>query len=596
MNDSLFETKELSSPRLALRSLAVDRSRDRAASHLSSHSRDDRRASGLVYTPQPIVDFVLDLSRYSGVVSKGGTALLDPSCGSGFFLQTTANRIADVLVDSGVSLRTTSGRKRFVAAVERNLFGVDVDPVACEIARAAVREAVQERLQSTALPRSFFTANVLCADFLLAPEVARLAGGRFRYIVGNPPYVSTTRLSAEYKARLRDAFDSASGRIDLYTLFMERALTLLQEGGTLGFITPNKFLLSRSAMPFRQLALRQARLRTIANFSSHKVFDDAATVPCVTVLDRARRRTPVVWMECDYVRTDGQDRVEIHKRTTVSSKMLDEDSWHMIADENLRRIADAIRGERPTLSACVDRLSAGIATGRDGVFVVPDDIARELESELLHPAVRGRDVTRFTVRDSGHQMLLPYRFGEGKPVLVDIADYPKARAYLQRFRETLEARHCVRAWGKAWYDVHDPVSFNIADAAKVLVPDVADRNRFAISPDNAVPVHAVYYLVPRGRTPEVLTAILNSSLIEFLIMLEAPIVKDGFRRYRKQFLESLPLPAVSLRTSRRLEKAAADGDIPAIDDICARVWQLSKQDLKAVQAFVQSGRSAVTPG
>lgn len=91
--------------------------------------------------------------------------------------------------------------------------------------------------------------NVSCADYLLGSRpvrVSRRLAKRIDFIVGNPPYVATTRISSVYKEQLRQRFRTASGRLDLYTLFMERSLELLDDGGRMTFITPNKFLVRRS--------------------------------------------------------------------------------------------------------------------------------------------------------------------------------------------------------------------------------------------------------------------------------------------------------------------------------------------------------------
>ena len=103
--------------------------------------------------------------------------------------------------------------------------------------------------------------------------------GGFDFIVGNPPYVSATRISDSYKRALRLRFATASGRLDLYTVFIERSLSLLSKGGRLALITPDKFLISQTARALRGFIIARSSVRTIAQFRSHKVFRNAATVP-----------------------------------------------------------------------------------------------------------------------------------------------------------------------------------------------------------------------------------------------------------------------------------------------------------------------------
>jgi hypothetical protein len=242
----------------------------------------------------------------------------------------------------------------------------------------------------------------------------------------------------------------------------------------------------------------------------------------------------------------------------------------------------------PPLKAHLERLSAGIATGRDPIYILPRDVPVDVEDELLHPAVRGRDIDAFSITDPKLRMLIPYRFENGKPHLVDLSRYPRARKYLQSHRSTLEKRHCVRVWEKAWYDFHDPMPMDLGQLPKILVPDVARHNRFAYDTGSYWPVHSAYYLVPRGIEPDFLVALLNSAPIEFLIRLNAPIVKDGFSRYRKQFLEGLPIPHTTSRQRASMLRAAKARDREAMNRLAFGLFSLAPRDVKELRSFLFS--------
>ncbi len=278
--------------------MLFDDSHRRATRHLLDISADDRRGAGQVYTPAHLVDFVLERAGYAaGAALEPGT-LLDPACGCGVFLERSVAVLAARFAAAGIDPRSRGGRTEFVDAVSYSLYGVDVDVQACELARRALRSAVAAATSSL-LPADSFEDNIVEADFLLASEPAGLppaVRGGFDFVVGNPPYVSATRLDHAYKSRLRLALESASGRLDLYTLFIERSLSLLRDEGRLAFITPDKFLVSESARSLRSLVAREGAVRSVARFPSHKVFDDAATVPCVTVIER---QTPCAVSEDD---------------------------------------------------------------------------------------------------------------------------------------------------------------------------------------------------------------------------------------------------------------------------------------------------------
>jgi len=150
----------------------------------------------------------------------------------------------------------------------------------------------------------------------------------------------------------------------------------------------------------------------------------------------------------------------------------------------------------------------------------------------------------------------------------------------------LEKRHCCRVWEKVWYDVHDPVPFDLAIQAKILVPDVARSNRFAFDPGRYCPLHSTYYVIPKSIDPLYLTAVLNSKPIEFLIRLLAPVVKDGFSRYRRQFLLGLPVPQTSIAHMVDIAQAASIGDRVRVEELVTPLFGLSSGERRAIDRFL----------
>jgi hypothetical protein len=439
------------------------------------------------------------------------------------------------------------------------------------------------------LPEGFFRRNITEADFLTAPRRALLrpASEGFAYVVGNPPYVSATRISADYKERIRAGFKTAGGRLDLYTVFLERSLTLLMPGGRLAVVTPDKYLASQSARALRGFILEHGAVRTIARFRSHKVFDGAATVPCVTVVERSGQPRHVLVETCAE-KPDRHGRVVVTERARFPARSFGPSPWALVSPK-LLELARRLQGQQPALSTISIRISAGPATGCDGLYVFASDARPDLEPELLNPAVRGRDLGTFEIRDPGLSVLVPYTFANGSrsPELVDLRRYPKARAYLEAHRPVLERRHCVRVWKKRWFDLHDQVFGDLAGQPKVLVPDVANQNRFAVDEGRFIPLHSAYYIVPKaGVDPHFLAAVLNSRVALYLIRLLAPVVKDGFNRYRRQFLATLPVPTVGAAAAKRIARAARDRDATTADALVTELFQFTPADRRLLNDFL----------
>ena len=113
-----------------------------------------RRKSGSYYTPQRIVDVVLQqtleraLDEHFEERTPPDRALrvVDPACGAGLFLVAAARRItARKLASLDESTRAAEWAAAFAATVRDNIFGVDSNPLAIEWCRLCLWSAAGDR-------------------------------------------------------------------------------------------------------------------------------------------------------------------------------------------------------------------------------------------------------------------------------------------------------------------------------------------------------------------------------------------------------------------------------------------------------------------
>jgi len=87
---------------------------------------------------------------------------------------------------------------------------------------------------------------------------------------------------------LTTRYQSATGNFDLYVSFVERGFQLLNSGGLLGFIVPNKFLRTDYGEGLRRTLSSEKALSRIVDFGSSQVFE-ATTYTCLLFLRRVGR-------------------------------------------------------------------------------------------------------------------------------------------------------------------------------------------------------------------------------------------------------------------------------------------------------------------
>ncbi len=101
----------------------------------------------------------------------------------------------------------------------------------------------------------------------------------FDVVIGNPPYISVKGISIEFKKLFNQLFETAKGRFNLFTLFIEKSINILKSKGVLTFIIPEGILSNIEYIYSRKYLLKKGNLNVISLFSE-RVFE-AAVDTCV---------------------------------------------------------------------------------------------------------------------------------------------------------------------------------------------------------------------------------------------------------------------------------------------------------------------------
>ncbi|AFA38725.1 putative O-methyltransferase [Pyrobaculum oguniense TE7] len=443
---------------------------------------------GRVATPPDLAFYMVE-KLFRGAPPGGGSRVLDAGCGLGVFIDAV--------------LRWCRGR----CAELPEVVGVEVDQALAEAAR---RRFAGERVR------------IVRGDFLLMS--AGELGGLFDYVIGNPPYVSYEYIDPPRRELYKRLFTTAVGRFDLYILFFEKALSLLRPGGRLVFVTPEKYLYVLSAVALRRL-LASYRVEEV-ELIREDAFGGVLAYPAITVVVKEAPSLTTIRLR------DGRAaRVALPR---------DGSPW-------LSAIATAKLRTPYSLGDLVLRISPGVATGRDDVFVIPKRaLPKELEP-FAYPTVGGRELSAFapgSVVDYdklAHVILIPYDRG-GR--LLDEGEAKPLLDYLSRWRRVLESRYAVRAEGKRWYAFHEDPPMGDLLRPKILWRDIAKEPAFYIDAKGLIiPKHTVYYLVPKdpGMLPR-LAEYLNSAEAKRWLMEHCQRAANGYLRLQTHVLRQLPVP------------------------------------------------------
>jgi len=373
-----------------------------------------------------------------------------------------------------------------------------------------------ERARDRGLTHVEFEEQDFLADGMLDTGV-------FDYVIGNPPYVPIEGLSEDEKSRYKATFDTATGRFDLYILFFERSLSMLSDDGILSFVTPEKFEYVDTAEPLRRLLTSDdIRVEGIEHIPED-AFTGLITFPCITTI---RRTTG-----------GGETVVKLRDGSTHTTTLTGGDSWASnIRDANVEDMSTGA-----TLGDVTERISPGLATGADKVFVMGrDDVPDAIDGKWVRPTVSGSQLREFDGPYTDSVFICPY---SDDGTLAEPDELDGCYDWLQQHRERLEDRSCVEK-GKRWYAWHETPPMADILQSKVVWRDIDTEPTFWPEKDGDVlPKHSVYYAVPKdGVSIDSLVAYLNSPDVRIWIEAHAQKAHNDYYRLQSGVLSDLPVP------------------------------------------------------
>ena len=545
--------------------------------------RQRRKQHGIYYTPKWVVDYIVNetLGHYLTNHTHDevlNLKVLDPACGSGSFLI----RAFDVLLNYHAGVKgkeaTELDQDERLPLLTANIFGVDLDQRAVDIARLnLLLRAVARRELLPSLARNVVRGNSLISGpeselrphfgdgwneqhpFDWAEEFPTVtARGGFDIIIGNPPYVRIQTLDRQEVAYYNDHYEAATGNYDIYALFVEKALELLRPGGVMGYIVPNKFFQAAYGKGLRRLLSEASAVSKVVDFGDAQVFETGTTYTCLLFLQKKPQAEMIHVPAATAVKARPQapNLLEAQgEATALDSAQLSSRAWtfpSFEAESPMRRLREV----GTPLGEVADRIFQGIRTSANHIYVIDESQAAKLEPDLLRPLLRGEEIKRYARLAPTRHVLIPYYIRDDKADLIPAnelqASYPQTWRYLQANRKALKDRERGRMRHEKWYAYVYPKNLTQFAYPKIVTPDIAPCASFSIDREGRHCFVSGYGILLRsgvGVRLEYVLALLNSRLLDFYLRRVSTRLRGGFYRYFTQFLAQLPIRLLDLNNT-----------------------------------------------
>ena len=295
-----------------------------------------------------------------------------------------------------------------VSILENNLFGVDLNEESVEIAKLSLwlRTARPQRKLND------LNNNIKCGNSLIDdPEVAGdkafnwktefphvFANGGFDVVIGNPPYVDIKNLPPIDVKYYFQKYSTTENRINLYSIFIEKGLSILNDKGKLSY-NPNSMLINSSYFKLRKLLF--SNLSKIIKLPDD-VFAAAKVETTIFELDKNYKDdiVNVIVYKKDEVITEIDDNriVEFYKSDWIKNENL---NFNIYSNPKTTAILNKIESSESKLLGDIADFTLGITPydkykGHSAELIKNREFHSETKvNELYKPLIKGENIQRY---------------------------------------------------------------------------------------------------------------------------------------------------------------------------------------------------------
>ncbi|GHP26161.1 type II restriction endonuclease [Helicobacter pylori] len=409
-----------------------------------------------------------------------------------------------------------------------------------------------------------------CFEF---PEVLDDEGNflGFDCIIGNPPYIRQEQIK-DLKPLLEKQYqDFYNSTADIYTYFFALAYHLLKEKGFSAFITSNKYARAKYGAKLRELLLKKTTIVSYMELNALKVFESAAVD---TSIMSFIKQTPPKESEFNYYEPTPDDKNDLKNAHSLSMRQnaLSTESF-IFANTALLDLRDKMESVGTPLKDWDIQIYRGILTGANEAFIITTEKRdailnacktqeeRKRTEALIKPILRGKDIKRYSYEWAGEWVIATF-----PSLKLDIDDYPSLKTYLSQFRPRIDQsgeKDCRKKTNNQWFETQDTIAYHEDfEKEKIVYGEIVQEPRFYL--DNGGCELGYFYaeatsFILTGEHLHYLLGMLHSKLITFAFKTfyaGGGLGESGYR-YKKAFIERLPIPKITPKNQELARKITA---------------------------------------
>ena len=312
-----------------------------------------------------------------------------------------------------LTLKKFDEKEEIKNIIENNIYGVDINEESVEITKLSLfLKIARKNKKLIDLSNNIKKGNSLVDDENIDKRAFNWDKEflfKFDVIIGNPPYVSQKGTfenpniayrerefyRKNYKTLSNNELKTRGGvKLNLFGLWIEKSMGLLDKGGLLGLIVHKNLLKVESYKFLRKYILDNINIREILDLGS-KVFEDVTGETIILILQNDKSEGNKILVETE---------VDLQKKKSKKSK-INQDNFLNNADytfniyENkfMNEIKQSMIENSEKLENIYDIVSFGLNTSDNKKYFIEDKI-----NEKYKKAVMGRDIAKWCIKSFGY--------------------------------------------------------------------------------------------------------------------------------------------------------------------------------------------------
>ncbi|ERM81987.1 hypothetical protein P872_07475 [Rhodonellum psychrophilum GCM71 = DSM 17998] len=404
------------------------------------------------------------------------------------------------------------------------------------------------------------------------PEVLNEEGDfvGFDVVIGNPPYMRIQELN-EYAETYKSIFKCAkTGNYDIYVLFIEKSVQLLNASGNLQFILPHKFLIADFGKGIRDILYNSKNASEIIHFGHEMIFEGVTTYTCLLSLNN-KINSELKFIEIDSSQlTDKKDFINLSYENIPGSE-----PWLFMKNESLS-VMDRLTNLPLKIGDVLDKVFSGIQTSADKIYSIiggenngfvigkskNGDENVSVELGLVKPLIKGEDIKRYSTIHSDTYVIFPYLLveGEANPMSEEYIreKFPVGYNYLKKYESNLRGREKGKMdFADKWFLYNYPKNLVLANQNKLVSPDITFGMNITKESGNFCVKNGAYGITIKLKYKKYeneIIAILNSKLLWYYIQNTGNVLRGGYFRFNTKYILPFPLPDFTKANTSILSK------------------------------------------